>query len=405
MKGAFEINMDILVMIVLAVLIFILAVFWMGILINIIVASRRILKILKRKGKRKLKRKIKHRWVVNFAIKIIALNIIGAIIISGSKNIYVWWQIYTMMEAEEKDRVAVSQEYLAALDNIPFRDEVINEEVTLWENIINEWLMYKEYFARVDECSDFAELRSCYQGNSDNIVEWPGINVDKLVKLVESVYDSVLLPATDYTFDEVEAKIGSYDEPSMVPADVYKAEFWIWISRGKGRFTAEELYQTGRAADDVLKVLKSSKKITIKEWIFFGSMAVSFYLASMEYDDGLRDLPLINYRIAEIFIYLDKYSPLKNEEEYSQHFCLMAEKALAEVGNTVEGTYGRENIKKKIPYYYCYYAEILHKFSKLCPNERENLIEMCREYASMCVMGERAGECCATCGDILEKLK
>lgn len=401
MKITFEINTNILVIIVLAVSIFILAVIWARILINIIVASRKIFNIIKRKGKRKLKKEKKLQWVANFSARIIAMIIIGAIIISSGKNIYDLWQ----MEETEKDRLAVSQEYLAALENIPFQDEVINDEVTLWENMINEWLMCKEYFLRADECSDFAELRSCYQGNSDNIVEWSRIDIDTLVKQVEAVYDSALLPATDYTFDEVEAKIKSYGEAGKVPADVYKAEFWIWICRGKGGFTSETLYQTGRAADDVLKILKSSKKITIKEWIFFGSMAVSFYLASIEYNDGLRDLPLIYYRITEIFIYLDKYSPLKNEKVYSQHFCLMAEKALAEVRSAVEDTYDCENIKKKIPYFYCYYAEILYKFSKLYPSDGENLTETCRKYASMCVMGENVGECCTTCGDILEKLK
>ncbi len=400
-----NINTNILVMIVLAVLIFILAVICARILINIIVASRKIFNIIKRKGKRKFKKGKKRQLIVNFSARIITMIIIGAIIKSGGKNIYDLWQMFTMMEKAEKERLAVSQEYLSALENIPFRDEVINNEVTLWENMINEWLMCKEYFARADEYSDFAELRSCYQGNSDNMVEWPRIDIDTLVKQVETAYDSALLPATDYTFDEVEAKIKSYGEADKVPADVYKAEFWIWICRGKGGFTSETLYQTGRAADDVLKVLKSSKNITIKEWIFFGSMAVSFYLASIEYNDGLRDLPLIYYRITEIFIYLDKYSPLKNEEVYSQHFCLMAEKALAEVRSAVESTYDCENIKKKIPYFYCYYAEILYKFSKLCPSEGENLTEACRKYASMCVMGENVGECCTTCGDILEKLK
>ncbi len=403
MKITSEINTNILVMIILAVSI--LAVIWACILINIIVASRNTFNIIKRKGKRKLKKGKKRQLVANFSAKIIAMIIIGEIIINGVKNIYDLWQMFTMMEKEEKEKIAVSQEYLAALENIPFRDEVINDEVTLWENMINEWLMCKEYFARVDECSDFAELRSCYQGNSDNIVEWSQIDIDTLVKQVETVYNSALLPATDYTFDGVEAKIKSYSEANKVPADVYKAEFWIWICRVKDRFTSETLYQTGRAADDVLKVLKSSKNITIKEWIFFGSMAVSFYLASIEYNDGLRDLPLIYYRITEIFIYLDKYSPLKNEEVYSQHFCLMAEKALAEVRSAVEGTYDCENIKKKIPYFYCYYAEILYKFSKLYPSEGENLTETCRNYASMCVMGENVDEYCTTCGDILEKLK
>ena len=53
-----NINTNILVMIVLAVLIFILAVICARILINIIVASRKIFNIIKRKGYKKTARKI-----------------------------------------------------------------------------------------------------------------------------------------------------------------------------------------------------------------------------------------------------------------------------------------------------------------------------------------------------------
>lgn len=191
----------------------------------------------------------------------------------------------------------------------------------------------------------------------------------------------------------------------MVPAEVYKAEFWIRISMEKDEFSSEALYQIGRASGDVLKVLKNSNKITIKEWIFFGSMAVSFYLASMECDDGSRDLSLTRYRIAEIFIYLDKYSPLKSEEAYSRHFRLMAEKALGDVEDSFGDTYEYEKIRRKLPYFYCYYAEILYDFSRLSPNNEENLAEMCRKYIGRCVMGETEGECCTSCSALSVKLK
>ena len=71
-----NINTNILVMIVLAVLIFILAVICARILINIIVASRKIFNIIKRKGKRKFKKGKKRQLIVNFSARIITMIII-----------------------------------------------------------------------------------------------------------------------------------------------------------------------------------------------------------------------------------------------------------------------------------------------------------------------------------------
>lgn len=358
------------------------------------------------KGKRKALRKTKRQWTFNILLRILLISMAVVVIIFDCRNLALIEQQISVIDHKEKEaREAVSQKYLATLSNIPFQDEVLNKKTTLWEDLLNEGLMYKEYSARSEENFSFAELRSCYQGTSDNIVEWPEIDIDMLVKQIKEVYGSELLPVTEADFEEVNDEIKSYGDPLMVPAEVYKAEFWIRLSMEKDGFSSEALYQIGRASDDVLKVLKNSNKITIKEWIFFGSMAVSFYLASMECDDGSRDLPLTHYRIAEIFIYLDKYSPLKNDEAYSRHFRLMAEKALEDAEHSFDNTYEYEKIKRKLPYFYCYYAEILYDFSRLCPNNGETLAEMCKEYASRCVMGETEEECCTSCSTLSEKLK
>ena len=307
-----------------------------------------------------------------------------------------------MINEEKETKAVVSQEFLASLQNIPFQDEVINEAETVWESMLNQWLMYSGYRKRAEKNDNFAMIRSCYQEDSEDIVEFPNIDIDYLIMLAKEFYGSELLPTTDYSFDEVDKIIKSYDDKFKVPANVYKAEFWIRVSSRMGGFTPNALYQAGRSADDVLKVLCNNGTITVKEWIFFGSMAVSFYLASVKYDDGSRDLPLIYYRIAEIFIYLDKYSPLGNDEAYSRHFRLMAEKALSKVEETLNNTYDR---KKKIPYFSCYYAELLDDFRKLYPDGEEILTDMCRDYATMCVMGARGKKYCTTCENILKKLK
>lgn len=83
----------------------------------------------------------------------------------------------------------------------------------------------------------------------------------------------------------------------------------------------------------------------------------------------------------------------------------MAEKALGDAEDSFDDTYEYEKIRRKLPYFYCYYAEILYGFSRLCPNNGETLAEMCRKYTGRCVMGETKGECCTSCSTLSEKLK
>lgn len=389
--------------------IFILVVFIVFLTIIAIICFMKIIAKLGRiyvkvgKEKRKPKGKTVYRWTRYIIVKIAAMVLIISIITSSCKTIYVWQQISDMINEAKESKAAVSQEFLVALQNIPFQDEVINETETMWESMLNQWLMYSEYRKRAEKNVNFAQIRSCYQedSDSDDIVEFPKIDTYNLIELVKEFYGSELLPITYYTFDEVVEIIKSYNDRLKVPVDVYKAEFWIRVSTRMKGSIPNELYQAGRSADDVFKVLHYNRNITIKECIFFGSMAVSFYLASIECDDGSLDLTLIYYRIAEIFIYLEKYSSLGNDEAYSRHFRLMAEKALGKVEEVRNDTYDR---KENIPYFSCYYAELLDDFSKLYPDGEENLTDMSREYAAMCVMGAEGGKYCATCENILKKL-
>ena len=377
-----QINMNISDIFILALfiafLIIIALVFSMKIIAKLWIIYTNVVK----KG-RTPKRKTVLRWTGYIIVRIVAMVAIILIIISSCKTIYYWKQIFDVINEEKETEVAVSQEFLAALQNIPFQDEVINESETMWESMLNQWLMYSEYRKRAEKNVNFAKIRSCYQEdfNSDDIVVLPKIDIHNLIELVKEFYGSELLPTIKYTFEGVVKEIKSYNDSLKVPADVYKAEYWIRVSTRMGGFIPKELYQAGRSADDVFKVLYYNGNITVKEWIFFGSMAVSFYLASVEYDDGSLDLSLIYYRIAEIFIYLDKYSPLGNDEAYSRHFRLMAEKALGKVEEALNDTYDR---KENIPYFSCYYAELLEYFIKLYPDGKENLTDKigrasCRE--------------------------
>ena len=380
-------------------IIFIMSIALYLFIIMIVKLRKMYVKIVKEK--RKPKRKAVYQWIYYFFVRVAAIVVIVSISVSNFNTICDLRQRACMINNEMEIKEVVSQEFLEALQNIPFQDEVLNEAETVWESMLNQWLMYSEYRKLAEKNDNFAIIRDCYQENTDDKVEFPHIDINHLIEMTKEFYGSALLPATEYSFFDVEKIIDSYNDKLNVPVNIYKAEFWIWVSSRMGVYTSKALYQAGRSADDVLKVLYKNGTITVKEWIFFGSMAVSFYLASVEYDDGLRDLPLIYYRIAEIFIYLDKYSPLGNDEAYSRHFRLMAEKALRKVEETINDTY---DCKKKLPYFSCYYAELLNDFRKLYPDEEENLTDMCRDYAAMCVMGTNGEKYCITCENILKEL-
>lgn len=387
------INVNMRSAIVLTILTFLLIFFSIG-LIDLFLKIYRIKHIKKRKLKREA-----IRWLISFfLLRIIAIPLIVPFIISNCTTIYSWRQEKIN---KYKGSTDMSTESVEAIQNIPFQNEVINETETMWERLLNYWLMYDKYCRCSQENNNFASIRSCYQDNTDDLIEWSEVSFHDSIELVKKVYGSELLPTTEYNLLEVGDIIKSYDDPYDVPADVYKAEFWLWVSSRMKDLKPAVLYQAGRSADDILKVLYRDGNITKKEWLFFGSMAISFYFASIERDDGTLDLTLIYYRVAEIFIYLDKYSPFGKEEAYSRHFHLMAEKALGEVEEVLTDTYNRA---KKIPYFSCYYAEIMYDFSKLYPDGEENLTDMCREYAIMCVMGDEGEKYCTTCRDILKKL-
>lgn len=354
--------------------------------------------------KRKPKVKRIRKWIWQIISRLIVVSLIINIVVDTGKGLYTWGQ---MPPLSRKENGSVQQEYQAVLQGIPFANEVINRTETIWEHLISEELMYKNYVEWGEEYDDFDQLRNLYMSNNVDMAMWIHIDVDELVSHMESFYGTEILPVTDKTLEEVMEEIPPLNVRLYSDVNLYKNEFWLRGSKCGADSSAAWLNQTGRAADDVFKVLINSGAISLKQLIFFGAMAISFYLASVECDDGERDLPLIYYRIAEIFICLNKYSSLREDEAYSQHFYLMAENALILAKEEFNNAYGEGNIQGKLPYFNCYYAEILYKFNRMHWSESERLVKMCGEYAEACIAGDDLNGTegyCVSCGDILARL-
>lgn len=378
----------------------ILSICMLWILLHIIAVFRSIWKnviIRKRKPKRKLVRK----WILAIAIRIIIEYMMMTVLFVLCGKIYACLQT-------TKESDSIQQEYKAALQSIPFQNEVMNSTETIWEHLLNKELMYQNYTNLANECDDFDEIRELYVNGNEDMAMLGCVDVDELVSHVEAFYGTQILPITNKTLNEVTKDIPPLDERLYVDVNLYKTEFWLRASQCDANTTAAWLYQTGRAADDAFKVLVNDGERSLKQLMFFGAMAISFYLASVEYNDGNRDLPMIYYRIAEVFIYLDKYSSIADTETYKRHFLLMAEKALLMAEEEFYSVQEEKKIQEKFVYFNCYYAEILYKYNKMNWSKNGNLAKVCSEYANACIAGTdfdgSAGHC-KNCGDILMRLR
>lgn len=300
----------------------------------------------------------------------------------------------------------LSIEYLKALDELPFHDVTTNEEETIWSRLVYTELLYNRYLEWTKQPVSFDELRETYVDIIYNVNELPFIEIDELLKYVNMFYDSEILPFTDDNLNDINRELER--EPSI---KLYQNEFWLRAKVCSSNSSSLQFYCTGVAADNVFKTLCNEGKPSVKEAIFYSSMAVAFYLAAVKYYENNFDLILLYYRLAEIYIYLEEYIFFgEDNETYSKHFLLMAEVFLMLAETEYAKLAQNEDIHshEKITYFGHYYSLILYKFIIEYQSKDEKLITMCRKYANQYLNSPYTGYYeggCITCEDILIKLE
>lgn len=275
--------------------------------------------------------------------------------------------------------------YIDMVDKISFKDEIINEEQVIWEHLFDEELLYEKYKQLNESVLDISNLRKRYGNEFCDSDELPFIDIDELLEHVTSLYGSDILPVTNKTLEEVMMQIPPLEERMNMDVLVFENEFYLRVVKCNVDSSDECFYQVARAADDAFKVLFNGRNPSNKKVLFYGSMAVAFYLASVKYYERNINLILVYYRVAEIYIYLYKYVDfIRENKEYRKHCLLTAEIFLVLAKEEYSKKLDANDIHEKLTYFGHYYADILFEFiTKYCKGEEdEEIVSMCCKFAN-----------------------
>lgn len=294
------------------------------------------------------------------------------------------------------------------VDDIPFHDEAFSDE-RIWEHLYSVELAYGNCEEWLEKESEFGKLRENYINRIYKTKQLSFIKVEELLEHINFFYGTEILPSTNKTLDEVTAEILPLKDRLNTDVEVFQNEFWLRATKVNKYSSDECLYQVGRAADDAFKVLFKKQPDSVKPLIFYGSMVVAFYLASIGCYKGNIDLAYAYYRIAEIYIYLEKYvNRVKCEEKYSKHCLLMAEVFLMLAETEYSDEIKEGDIHQRLTYFDCYYAEILYKAITSYEFKEEEFITLCCNHATQYLSSaysKRYPKCRKSCSDIIVNLE
>lgn len=253
--------------------------------------------------------------------------------------------------------------------SITFDPENINQESVLWENLLDTELGMSSYTLWVEETDTFEQLKANYYENFIYNPVIPYADYNELMEYCSHFSGTSFLPYSDCTLEEIDRKIPPPELRHTASPDLFMEELYLRLQLIKPENIAN-IYQIGRCSDDILKQLVANKQINMKQLIFYASIAITCYrlvLDEMERDPSFSianvDTGFLNYRMAEIFIYLDEYFPTGDEAQiYHTHFKLCAESCLARVQYEYETKEITDDINAIYPYFDSYYAEILYDY-------------------------------------------
>ncbi|MDE5590517.1 MAG: hypothetical protein K2J60_15485 [Acetatifactor sp.] len=313
-------------------------------------------------------------------------------------------------------------EYYDILDQIQFQPEIINEEYTVWENLLRDYLHFSQYEKWTSQEISKEQLRKnylsdiCENGNSTQI------DFEDIKEMINLFDGTSLLPATDRSFAEILEDLPSMEESYNANPAIFVEEFLYrtlyCISTETPSY--ENIYQAARAADNALKSFLNSQKITIKQRLLLAAMAVGLYQISLdnletelacfnaEYQvTGMLDSKSVDeisaiierysfteYKIAEIYIYLFEHNDNSlNKECYNIHFLLSAEAHLKNAQKiynhektnmlffSAVGEQENKDIHKKQTYHNFYIAQTQYRLIVIYGYDYENMEAECKKYA------------------------
>lgn len=273
--------------------------------------------------------------------------------------------------------------------NLEFQSELVYSNTTLWEDLTQNYLHFRYYNEwNEDSKTTKFELRTKYLTRIREDSNLPMVSLSDIQKLAKMLYGTSLLPETDMTLSQVDDQTLSIDERISTDPNFYKAEYWIRLRACNDESSFDCIYQTARAADDVVKTLVYNKVATTKELLFYSGAAISLYQLAVKKSDGIDEIKIsmIKYRIAELYYYLYKYikydgNTLINPDEFSVHLLLSAEAYLFSSYDDFVLAGADIDINKTQPYHDNYMAEVEFYLIKIYDFSDAEIAKSCSIYA------------------------
>lgn len=261
--------------------------------------------------------------------------------------------------------------YSELIEEISFQKILVNGSETDWELIMEEGLRFMDYTNKSMEASSPCQLLDIYYSAYSDPLKKIKPDEELLYKMIDNYAGTGILLKTDESLAEITANTLPLDERMSTDPKEFKKETYLRSEVCREYPSGDNYYQTGRAADDTLKILVNNGDYNLKELLFYSYVAISFYQLSMEYSQ--KEVPncFIEYRIAIIYIYLYSYGGYSDNYDYNKHFLLSAEAymRMAREDHTEDLA---ASINEYLPEYDYYYASVLNNFITLfqCDNER-----------------------------------
>ncbi|MBQ7066870.1 MAG: hypothetical protein IJN92_08595 [Lachnospiraceae bacterium] len=277
------------------------------------------------------------------------------------------------------------------------------EYFTIWERLLNNDLLFSYYKEKVDGLSQ-QSIETFYQNLIANCNNFSEVDFEQLAEDIEYFISIGILPEPTETIYELNSAISSYEDPMLVPIELYQKELIVRVRRQKKYPSKTNLYQAARASDDILEILRRSKLCSYEDLLLYPALAVDLYTLSLSYDstENKSKDSYMNYRSAVLFIAI--FSETSNMNEPIELKSIQEHALLSSYSFLNYGIQHNDESITQLPdveYYMAYTLYFLiSKYSY-----SEHFYEECAKYASAYLKSSDAKEkYTKSCRDILEYL-
>lgn len=336
-------------------------------------------------------------------------------VICVALSIFMWKRIKVPPDLGEQElnlSEEESREYQEIKNKIVFDNEIINEDTTIWGQILTKKLGADDLEISLENAGDIETLRNdilIY----DDVMSW-----EELEQFILDFDGAGIFPDTVRTVEEISADVAEMKEKidnseelpdELNPEEIYPEEFIARFNRYQVSPAIENLYQTARAADDAYKQLFKVKDAeSKKKAIFYAVVTSNLYKIYVNECDSRNksyevDLSFIEYRLSELYIYLYRYYIGEENGSVKLQLILKADAHLEKAEQNFIQEHPDEDINEYLCYFDAYYAEIFYYYYTKTGDIQ--YAEKCREYSNRYLASKYAKEYeKSSCDDYLERI-